>query len=332
LWDLSADQIAALAERGQPDTHLVFRSPASGYVVEKSVVQGQRVMAGQSLYRLADLSVVWVEADLYEQDVPFVRVGDRATVTLDAYPGEPISARVIHLYPYADAAARTVRARLAIGNPNQRFRPGLYAGVELKSSLGEGVTVPSDAVLDSGAEQVVFVAEGDGYFVPRRVTAGRRFEGHIEIREGLAAGEVVAAGAAFFLDSESQLRAAIPGSDAAPTPAAAGGGDPPRDLLQIAVATRPDPPRAGDNTFEVTVRDASGSPVTGATVTVSLFMPAMPSMNMPVMRAEVALIDAGDGRYRGQGEIGMAGRWDVTVTVRRDGRTLGRVQRALVAR
>ncbi|HUF48704.1 MAG TPA: FixH family protein, partial [Vicinamibacterales bacterium] len=130
----------------------------------------------------------------------------------------------------------------------------------------------------------------------------------------------------------SQLRASVPGFESSPPAADTVPRGAPADALAIELVTRPDPPRAGDNTFDVIVRDAAGAPVAGAEVTVALFMPAMPSMNMPAMRAEATLLDTGGGRYRGQVEVGMAGRWDVTITVRRDGATLGRIARAIVAR
>jgi RND family efflux transporter MFP subunit len=328
LWDLPPDQIAELERTGLPRTHVVFRSPASGFVVEKMAVRGRRVSAGERLYTLADLSVVWVEADLYERDLPFARVGDRATITLDAFPGEPVAGRVVYIYPFADEQARTVRARFALENRRGRFRPGMYAAVELASSLGTGITVPTDAVLDSGRDQFVFLAEGGGYFQPRRVEAGHRLDGRVEIRSGLDAGDVVATGAAFFIDSESQLRAAMPGFETPPPVDATV----PADAVRIDLVTEPDPPRAGDNSFLVTVRDASGAPIDDATVTVALFMPAMPSMNMPAMRSQAALLAQGGGRYRGGVDVGMAGRWDVTIHVARGGRTIGRAERAVVAR
>jgi hypothetical protein len=161
------------------------------------------------------------------------------------------------------------------------------------------------------------------------VETGHRLGARIEIRSGLSNGDVVATGAAFFIDSESQLRAAIPGFEMPPpvagTPVAT-------DTLEIALTSQPDPPRAGDNTFEVTVRQPTGEPVADATVQVVLFMPAMPSMNMPAMRSQATLLPAGEGRYRGTVDVGMSGRWDVTITVVRDGQTIGRAERAIVAR
>jgi hypothetical protein len=203
----------------------------------------------------------------------------------------------------------------------------MYANVEIQGQDAAGLTVPSNAVLDSGTEQVVFVAQGDGYFVPRRIKAGRRLGDRIEIVEGLKEGEQVATGATFFLDSESQLRAGLQnyeapqGGQAAPGLSAAG--------LDISFRSEPDPPKTGEAIFEVAVKDAKGQPVTDAEVSVQLFMPAMPTMNMPAMRSEAKLAGIGNGVYRGVGQVLSRGRWDVTVTVARGGLRLGAHQFAV---
>jgi hypothetical protein len=206
----------------------------------------------------------------------------------------------------------------------------MFANVELTGPAAAAIAVPADAVLDSGAEQIVFVSEGDGYFAPRRVSIGRRVAGYIEIVEGLQEGEGVATGATFFLDSESQLRAAVQGFEASPAPMASDAA--PAERLDITFRPQPDPPRSGENLFEVTVRDAAGQPVADADVSVTLFMAAMPSMNMPAMRNDAVLLHAGDGVYRGSGQVIVAGRWDVTVTVTRGGMRLGSRQLSFVAR
>jgi hypothetical protein len=175
----------------------------------------------------------------------------------------------------------------------------------------------------------VFVALGEGRFEPRPVKVGRRTGEEIEITSGIKEGEQVATGAAFFLDSESQLRAAVQSYEAVP------GAAPPAasaERLDIAFRSQPDPLRTGDNTLEVTVRDPKGQPIADAAVTVTFFMPAMPSMNMPAMRNQAKLPPAGGGVYRGSGQVMMAGRWDVTVEVSRGGERLGSRQFAVVAR
>jgi Cu(I)/Ag(I) efflux system membrane fusion protein/cobalt-zinc-cadmium efflux system membrane fusion protein len=327
-WDLPAEDLRKLDETRQPVDAVVFRAPVSGFVIEKQAVKGLHVMPGQSLYKVSDLSVVWVEADVYESELAAVRVGDAANMTVDAYPGERFTGRAIYIYPYLDEKTRTNKIRFQLANRGGRLKPGMFANVELTSRGRSGLVVPTNAVLDSGTEQVVFVAQGDGLFQPRKVTIGRRLGDSTEILEGLKEGDQVAVGAAFFLDSESQLRASRQGYEASavPTGAAAPAG------TQITFRTVPDPPKLGDNELEATVKDAGGKPIDDAEVTVQFFMPAMPTMNMPAMRSEAKLASAGGGIYRGSGQVMMAGRWDATVTVVRGGQRLGTKQLPVVAR
>jgi Cu(I)/Ag(I) efflux system membrane fusion protein/cobalt-zinc-cadmium efflux system membrane fusion protein len=329
LWRLPASEIEELERTRQPRDTVTFTSPASGYVIEKNVVSGQRVMAGERLYRLADLSTVWVEADVYERDLAGVKRGARATVTVDAWPGESFDARVVLVAPALDAATRTARVRFALANPGAKLRPGMFANVELAAASVRGLTVPADAVVDSGTRRFVFVSQGEGFFEPRPVEIGARGNGLIEITKGLAEGEQVASGATFFIDSESQLRAAMEGFEALPDLAAPAEGG---EKLQIDFRTDPDPPRNGDSGFEVAVRTAAGAPVEDAEVAVRLYMPPMPSMNMPAMRTDVALLHAGGGVYRGRGNISMSGKWDVSVTVVRDGARIGTRMLGIVAK
>lgn len=329
LWQLPAAEIEELERTRQPRDSVTFTSPAAGYVIEKNVVSGQRVMAGERLYRLADLSAVWVEADVYERDLAVVKPGAKALVTVDAWPGETFAARVLLVAPALDAATRTARVRFALPNPGAKLRPGMFANVELTAASTRGLTVPADAVVDSGTRRFVFVSQGDGFFEPRPVEIGARANGLIEITKGLAEGEQVAAAATFFIDSESQLRAAMEGFEALPDLAAPAEG---AARLEIGFRTDPDPPRNGDSGFEVTVRDAAGAPVADAEVAVRLYMAPMPSMNMPAMKTDVALLPAGGGVYRGRGTISRAGKWDVSVTVTRGGQRLGSRMLGLVAK
>jgi RND family efflux transporter MFP subunit len=329
LWDLPAEEIRALEETRQAPDVVTFRSPVSGFVIEKQALKGLHVMPGQSLYRVADVSVVWVEADVYERDLSSIHPGAAASVTLDAYPGERFGGRVIYVYPYLDEKTRTNKVRFALANPRGRLKPGMYATVELRAGGGAtAFSVPTNAVLDSGRDQVVFVTQGEGTFEPRQVKVGRRMGESIEILEGLKEGEQVATGAAFFLDSESQLRASLQGYQAPPTAAP---GAATATGAQITFRTLPDPPKTGDNQLEATVKDASGKPIDDADVSVQFFMPAMPTMNMPAMRSEARLSPAGGGVYRGTGQVLMAGRWDATVTVMRGGQRLGTKQLPVVA-
>jgi RND family efflux transporter MFP subunit len=320
-WDLAEQEILAIEEHRQAPEVMTFRSPVSGVVIEKQALRGLHVMPGQTLYKVADLSVVWVEADLYVQDVALARVGQPATITLDAYPGETFRGRATYVDPFVEEATRTVKVRFRFENPRGRLKPGMYANVEIQGRDAPALTVPANAVLDTGTDRLVFVAQGEGYFLPRSVQIGRRIDGRIEIVEGLQEGEQVATAATFFLDSESQLRAGL--ESYAPGPAAAGGAAPGGQAVDLAVRLDPDPPRAGETLFEVAVKDPTGQPVSDATVTLQLFMPAMPTMNMPAMRSETTLPHAGGGIYRGPAQVLMSGRWEVTVVVRREGRDIG---------
>lgn len=331
LWDIPPEEIKALEDRRESQNAVLFRSPVDGVVMEKQAVKGAHIMPGQTLYKIADFSTVWVEADVYETEMPLVRIGARAVVTLDAYPEERFTGRVVYIYPYVDEKSRTNKVRYEFANRGGRLKPGMYANVEISAGptgAGVGIVVPTNAVLDSGTEQVVFVAKGDGYFEPRRVKIGRRLGADIEILEGIKEGEVVATQATFFLDSESQLRASLQGSETPPAvPGAAA-----HEELDITFRSQPDPLKMGDNQLEVIVKDAFGKPIEDGDVSVQFFMAAMPTMNMPAMRNEVKLSRAGGGVYRGMGQVMMAGRWDATVIVMRGGQRAGRKQLTVVAR
>ena len=253
----------------------------------------------------------------------------RLRITLEAYPQEPFVGRTTYVYPTVDEKTRTAKVRFQLANRANRLKPGMFAIVDLKGPASTSLTVPADAVLEGGRDQLVFVALGEGRFEPRTVMVGRRTREEVEITRGLKEGEQVATGAAFFLDSESQLRAAVQSYQAGPAEAAPAAA---ADRLDISFRPQPDPPRTGENTFEVTVRGPSGQPIADADVSVTFFMPAMPTMNMPAMRNQAKLPPAGTGVYRGSGQVMMAGRWDVTVDVSRGGQRLGSRQFAVVAK
>jgi Cu(I)/Ag(I) efflux system membrane fusion protein/cobalt-zinc-cadmium efflux system membrane fusion protein len=329
-WDIAPVDVAKLEESGTPDGLTVFRSPFDGLVLEKPVIDGMHVTAGQTLYKVGDLSVVWVDADIYERDAKSLHLGTPVSITVDAYPGEHFGGKTTFIYPTVNEDTRTLKARLALSNPGERLKPGMFAQVELNAPAAAALVAPTDAVLDSGTEQVVFMAQGEGRFHPQRVKIGRRLPDGIEILEGVREGDEVATSAAFFLDSESQLRASLQDYAASTTtgPATALSGG----QLDIVFRTTPDPPKTGENSFEVTVKDAKGKPIADADVSVQFYMPPMPTMNMPAMRNTVKVAPAGGGVYRGSGEVMMGGRWDVTVSVTSQGQSLGSKQIAVVAR
>ena len=211
-WDVPEHEIGRVERTGQVQRTLTLTSPTSGVVVEKNVTQGQRVMAGDALYRVADLGTVWVEGDVYEQDLRAVRVGQPATAELDAYPGERWSGRIAYVYPTLSPETRTARVRVEIANPGQRLMPGMYATLHVEGAGQVGtITVPRSAVLATGERQIVFVKRADGRLEPRLVEVGATSDDRVEIVRGVSVGDTVVASATFLVDAESNLGTALGG-------------------------------------------------------------------------------------------------------------------------
>jgi Cu(I)/Ag(I) efflux system membrane fusion protein len=210
LWDISEAQIRKIEETGEPVRTLTIYSPVGGHVVQKMAVQGMRVMPGEKLFDVADLASLWVVADIYELDLPLIHPGQEALITLSAHPGQAFRSRVDFVYPSLAGETRTAKARFTIPNPGEKLKPQMYTEVEIKIDLGKRLTVPDDAVIDTGVRQIVYVDRGEGNFEPREVMLGARTEGFREVLRGLKSGEKVAASAAFLVDSEAQLRGVKP--------------------------------------------------------------------------------------------------------------------------
>ncbi len=208
LWDITPDHIEELERTGTVLRTLPLHAPISGYVLNINIREGMHVTPDLELYTLADLSKVWVLADFYEYEIPEVRIGQEAIVTLSYFPEKIFKGRVTYIYPTLDPKTRTVKVRFEFPNPGWQLKPGMFANVELTIPLGERLVVPNTAVLDSGTEQLVFVDLGNGMFEPRQVTIGVRTKDWWEIRKGLEADEMVVTRANFLLDSESNLKAA----------------------------------------------------------------------------------------------------------------------------
>jgi len=211
LFDISEDQIAEMEKRRQPQRTLRVDAPIDGIVVEKMAVRGQMVEAGMKLYRLADLSIVWVQSQIYEQDLALVQVGQEAQVSLSYLPDRKFSGRVTYIYPTVDEKTRTAKVRMEFHNPGFFLKPGMFATVELRAELKpDALLVPDSAVLRSGEKNTVFVALEGGRFEPREVKLGPRADNDsYEVISGLTEGERVVTSGQFMLDSESQLREAI---------------------------------------------------------------------------------------------------------------------------
>ena len=209
-WDIPADEIERIERTGETQKTLTLRAPASGMVVEKNVYEGGRIMPGMDLYRIADLSTVWFEGEVFEKDLSLVAVGRTARISLDAYPGEVLDGRITYVYPTLTQEARTGRIRIALPNPGLRLKPGMYGHVEFDAVVhANGLHIPRSAVLTTGTRSLVFVQHTDGSLVPHEVTVGQSAGDHVEILGGLTAGQVVVASASFLVDAESNLGAAM---------------------------------------------------------------------------------------------------------------------------
>ncbi|TVP75707.1 MAG: efflux RND transporter periplasmic adaptor subunit [Gemmatimonadales bacterium] len=211
-WQVDSADIEAVEASGEVLETITLRSPRSGFVVEKAVQAGERFESGAALYRLADLSVVWVEVEVYERDLRFVRIGDEVRLDVAAHPDRPFHGEVSYLYPEVDPERRTARIRVEVPNPDLELRPGMYGTARTTVTLGsEAVTVPRDAVLHAGDRSLVFVAHGDDGFMIHEVQIGMEAGGRVQILSGVEAGEQVVARAGFILDAESRLMDAMSG-------------------------------------------------------------------------------------------------------------------------
>ena len=205
-WDISAEQIDRLERTGEVTKNLTLVAPFDGVVMEKMVVAGQGVMPGMKLYRLADLSTVWVEGDVFEQDLALIRVGAPVRVELTAYPGRTFSGRVSFVWPMVEAESRTGRVRVVLANPRGLIKPGMYATLLFDARLGPDLlSLPAEAVVQTGERNLVFVVNPDGMLEPREVSIGGRADGRLQILRGVTAGERVVSSANFLVDAESRL-------------------------------------------------------------------------------------------------------------------------------
>lgn len=343
LWDVSEQQIEEVESSGKVTKALTLYSPISGFVLTRNAYERQRVTAETELYTVADLSTLWVLADIYEYEIPQIRLGQAATVTFLYLPGRRYSGRVTYIYPQLDNATRTLKVRVELPNPNYELKPDMFANVELRSDFGRVLSVPQEAVLDSGAEQVVFVARDGGYFEPRRVQTGAKVDDRVIVLKGLTAGEKIVTSGNFLVDSESRLKSATGAMGAAghsvePSPPEAKKQTPadpaavPGKKFQVVLRTEPEAPSGGAEAgCYVSVADPQGAPVRDAQVTLELLMPAMPEMGMAEMRQSSEL--KWDGKqYSGRMTIPSAGSWNVTVNVSRGGQRLTVYKTTLLAK
>lgn len=328
-WDIPQSEIAKLKDSGKPITDLIINAPVTGYITERNALPNMYVEPSTRLYTVADLSHVWVNAQVFQDDVGRLKPGDKAAITVDSYPGQTFSGRIEDVLPQVDMATRTVRVRLAITNPNLKLKPGMFVNVNLKTSLGRQLVVPASAVFQSGTRQLVFLNHGNGSLEPKEVTVGPRVGDDFVVLKGLQSHQSIVTSANFLIDSESQLQSAA-GSFAPPPPGAGANAPQPNALATAKVGidftTDPNPPQKGDNVFHVKLTGPDGTPTTGAEVAVTFYMAAMPAMGMAAMNTTANLTEKDNGIYNGTGSLGSGGTWQVTITVQKNGQNLGTKQ------
>jgi membrane fusion protein, copper/silver efflux system len=209
FWDITDSQIRRIEESGSPIRTLAVYSPVSGYVVERMALQGMRVMPGEKLFDIADLSTVWVVADIFEFDLPWIKLGQTAVISLNNMPGREYTSKIDYVYPTLSAETRTAKIRFSIPNPGGQLKPQMFTNVEVKVDLGNKLSVPNEAVIDTGMRQIVYLDKGEGYFEPREVVTGLASDEMIEIIKGLDPGDKVASSANFLIDSEARLKGIV---------------------------------------------------------------------------------------------------------------------------
>jgi len=326
-WEIPQSELQKLKSTGKPITDLTINSPVSGYITEYNALPNMFVEPSTRLYTVADLSRVWVYAQVFQDDVGQLKPGDPVQITVDAYPGRVFYGRIDQILPQVDLATRTVRVRLVIKNPGLKLKPGMYVNCDLKAPLGRRLAVPSSAVFQTGTRSLVFLYKGNGYLEPKEVTVGPQAGDYFVILKGLKPHQRIVTSANFLIDSESQLQAAA-GSFMPPPPGAGSNSSSANApaLGTIDFTSDPNPPRKGQNVFRVRLTDGKGGGISGAQVTARFYMAAMPAMGMSAMNTTAALIDKGNGLYEGAGSLDSGGTWQGTITARKNGQTIASKQ------
>jgi len=328
-WEVPEGEIAKLESTGKIITDLTINSPVSGYIKERNALPNMYVQPETKLYTVADLSTVWVNAQVFQADLGRIKTGDTAVVTVDAYSGRTFKGRVDSILPEIDMSTRTARVRLIFPNPGLLLKPGMYVNVVLSNRMGKALTVPASAVFHSGSRNLVFINKGEGSLEPREVDLGQRVGDDYVVLKGINPGEPLVTSANFLIDSEAQLQAAA-GAFVPPPPGAgaAAAMNAPASAAQgsVELTTDPTPPQKGNNVFRVKLIGPNGTPTSGAQVNVTFFMPAMPAMGMAAMKTSVDLTDRGGGMYEGKASLGSGGTWQVTITARQNGTVIASEQ------
>jgi RND family efflux transporter MFP subunit len=325
LWGVSPREIARLERERTVRRAVEIDSPMSGYIVERNALPNMYVQPDTRLFTITDLSKVWIYAAVFQDEIGKVRPGDPARVTVDAYPGKSFNGRVDFIWPQIDPMTRTAKVRCELNNPKGQLLPGMFAHVALDLPMGEQTVIPDAAVLRTGTHNVAFIDRGDGYLAPAEIELGPHVGDEFIVLKGLSPGQQIVSSANFLIDSESQLQAAA-GAFVPPPPGAGAnaveGADAAAPQASIAFTSDPNPLVRGHNKLIVTLRDSRGAPISGARVTISFYMTAMPAMGMAAMRADGVAEDQGNGAYAANIELHSGGTWNLTIVASKGGHAI----------
>lgn len=342
LWDVTDAQIVALERRGIATPVLTVYAPSSGIVLKREALPGKYVEPSTTLYEVADLSTVWISADIYESEVATVTLNQPASVIFAAYPGTTFRGNVSYISPSLNTDTRAVRVRVELQNPGLKLKPGMYGNVTVHTDAVHTLVVPKEAVLETGLRQLVFLDRGQGRYEPASVKLGRRSQDDVEVLEGLTEGDRIVTSANFLLDAESRLASAssmqammgrigmgdwqmrgahegkmegMPGMEMGSKNEMTEAEPRQMDGLTLSLTTVPGKPKAGKVLLRLNVADQAGKPVTNAQVVFVYTMP-MPGM----ADSKVTARHTKDGLYDGTVRFGMGGTWVVTVNITVPGR------------
>ena len=323
LWGLTAQQIEEIASSPDKSVQIATHSTVAGIVTKRNVAEGQYVKEGDVLFELADLGTLWVQADIFESDIPLVQTGQKVKITAPTLAGGSLQGTINFLQPSVDPQSRTMTARIQVPNPRMRLRPGMFVQVAMKTAIGNDVVaVPRSAVLDTGKEKIVYVAKGNGVFEKRPVEGTIAGEDYYAITRGVSAGEKVVTHGNFLIDSQTRLTGTITGMFGGSKAYDNASSQPTAANYTITLQSEPSAPKGGSEaTFHVRVAGPDGMPVPDAQVQMQLVMPAMPAMGMGEIRSSVDFRWNGS-EYVGKGSVAMAGPWNITIEARRNGQIL----------
>jgi RND family efflux transporter MFP subunit len=329
LWGITDAEIDQVEKTGKAQRTLTIYSPTNGVVTQRAAYHhGTYITPEMDLYTIVDISTVWLIADVYEKDLPFIKIGQEVSIEFPYGNAKTIHSRIGFFYPYLDPATRTGQIRIQLKNPDNQLKLDQFVNVFIKTEQQEHLVVPTDSVLNTGDQKYVFVDLGNGYFDPRAVRTGTQTPEGIAIEEGLKQNERVVTSANFLVDSEARLRGVLENMGK-PTQPSTNSNMQPSSNLKIQIL-KPKTPKTGENEFKVSVKATNDSPISNAEVEITLSMPQMGSM--PAMSNQGMLLDRGNGIYQGTIRVAGPWTWETTINVSKDGKVIGSMRTTLTAR